>query len=82
MGTMDLWKQGFRKIQFELCGKPSLFEGKTSPPEGSDEVKLQILAADQAGNFGQHTLSFSYRNREHTIFYLPYEIKWYVSLFF
>jgi hypothetical protein len=39
-------------------GKPSLFEGRTAPPIGFDEVKLQILAADQAANFGQQTLSF------------------------
>jgi hypothetical protein len=41
------------------AGKPSLFEGRTTPPKGFDEVKLQILAADQAGNFGQHTVSLS-----------------------
>jgi len=40
------------------AGKPSLFEGKISLPAGFDEVKLQILAADQAGNFGQHILSY------------------------
>jgi hypothetical protein len=40
------------------AGKPSLFEGKISPPAGLDEVKIQILAADQADNFGQHILSF------------------------
>jgi hypothetical protein len=39
-------------------GKPSLFEGKTPPPESFDKVKLQILAADQMGNSGQHTLPF------------------------
>ena len=46
------------KFKLNYSGKPSLFEGKTFPPAGIDEVKLQILAADQAGNFGQHTLSF------------------------
>jgi hypothetical protein len=40
------------------AGKPSFFEGKTSPPAGFEDVKLQIFAADQAGNLGQHTLSF------------------------
>jgi len=40
------------------AGKPNLFEGNTTPPSDFDEVKLQILAADPAGNFGQHTLSF------------------------
>jgi hypothetical protein len=40
------------------AGKPSLFEGKTSLPADFDKVNLQILAADQAGNFGQHTLAF------------------------
>jgi hypothetical protein len=34
------------------AGKPSLFEEKISPPAGFDEVKIQILAADQADNFG------------------------------
>jgi len=37
-------------------GQPSLFGGKTIPPAGYQEVKLQILAADQAGNFGQHMI--------------------------
>jgi hypothetical protein len=40
------------------AGKPSLFEGKTFIPEGTGEVKLQLLAADQAGNFGQHIISY------------------------
>jgi hypothetical protein len=40
------------------AGKPSLFEEKISPPADIDEVKLQIFAADQAGNFGQHILSY------------------------
>jgi hypothetical protein len=42
------------------AGKPSLFGGKTAPPSGFDEVKLQILAADQAGNFGQHVFSYHF----------------------
>ncbi|HVP78514.1 MAG TPA: hypothetical protein VMV04_11520 [Thermodesulfobacteriota bacterium] len=41
------------------AGKASLFEGKTTLPSGLGEVRLQVLAADQAGNFGQHT--FLYR---------------------
>jgi len=41
------------------AGKASLFEGKTTLPSGSDEVRLQVLAADRAGNFGQH--AFVYR---------------------
>jgi len=40
------------------AGKASFFEGKTTLPSGFKEVKLQILAADQAGNFGQHIFSF------------------------
>jgi len=40
------------------AGKPSLFEARTAPPESSDQMKLRILAADQAGNFGEHILSF------------------------
>ena len=40
------------------AGKASLFEGKTILPLGLGEVRLQVLAADQAGNFGQHILSF------------------------
>ncbi|HMK76816.1 MAG TPA: hypothetical protein VK568_11635 [Thermodesulfobacteriota bacterium] len=40
------------------AGKPSLFEGKASPSGNFDQVKLQILAVDQAGNFGQHILFY------------------------
>jgi hypothetical protein len=40
------------------AGKPSLFQAETVPPEGSHQVKLQILAADQSGNFGQYILSY------------------------
>jgi hypothetical protein len=40
------------------AGKASLFEGRATLPSGISEVRLQILAADQAGNFGQHILSF------------------------
>jgi hypothetical protein len=40
------------------AGKPSLFEAEITPPKGSDHAKLQILAADQSGNFGQHILSY------------------------
>jgi hypothetical protein len=31
---------------------------RTIPPSGFGDVKLQILAAGQAGNFGVHTSSF------------------------
>lgn len=46
------------KFKLTYSGKPSLFEARISPPKDVDEVKVQIIAADQAGNFGQHTLSF------------------------
>jgi hypothetical protein len=46
------------KFRLRYAGQPSIFLGKISPPKGFDEVKLQILAADQAGNFGCHALSF------------------------
>ena len=46
------------KFKLSYAGKASLFEGKTTLPAGSSEVRLQVLAADQAGNFGQHALSF------------------------
>jgi hypothetical protein len=46
------------KFRLSYAGQPTLFQGKTSPAAGVDEVKLQILAADQAGNFGQHTLVY------------------------
>jgi hypothetical protein len=44
------------KFTLRFSGRPSLFEGKTLPPAGDRELKLQILAADQAVNFGQHTI--------------------------
>jgi hypothetical protein len=40
------------------AGKASLFEGKTTLPPGSNEVRLQVLAADQGGNFGQHIILY------------------------
>ena len=46
------------KINLNYAGKPSLFEVRTIPPAGSGEVKLRVLAVDQAGNSGQHMLSF------------------------
>jgi len=61
---LEAWGQWIRrdqvlnKFRLTYAGQPTLFQGKTSPPAGFDEVKLQVLAADQAGNFGQHTLSF------------------------
>jgi hypothetical protein len=44
------------KFNLSFGGRPSLFEAKTIPPVGYHELKLQILAADQAGNFGQHII--------------------------
>ncbi len=44
------------KFTLSYGGQPSLFAGKTAPPAGYPELKLQILAADQAGNFGQHLI--------------------------
>lgn len=45
------------KFNLNFAGQPSLFEGKSIVPAGSPDLKLQILAADQAGNFGQHFVS-------------------------
>jgi hypothetical protein len=47
-----------QKFNLNYTGKPSLFEGKTIPPAGIDETKLQILAVDQVGNSGQHIIPF------------------------
>jgi hypothetical protein len=44
------------KFSLSDGGRPSLFGGKSIPPAGYRELKLQILAADQAGNFGQHMI--------------------------
>jgi hypothetical protein len=46
------------KFSLNYAGKASLFEGKTTLPSGSNEVRLQVLAADRAGNLGQHIVSF------------------------
>jgi hypothetical protein len=46
------------KFRLTYAGQPTLFQGKTSPPTGANEVKLQVLAADQAGNFGIHSFFF------------------------
>ena len=46
------------KFNLNYTGKASLFEGKTTLPSGSSEIKLQVLAADRAGNFGQHIVFF------------------------
>jgi hypothetical protein len=46
------------KFDLKYGGKASLFESQTTPPTGFNEVKLQIVAEDQAGNFGQQILSF------------------------
>ncbi len=59
---LEVWGQWIHgdqilsKFKLTYAGQPSLFQGKTSPPSGFDEIKLQILAADQVGNFGQHTV--------------------------
>lgn len=61
---MEIWGQWIypdrvsEKFVLNYAGKPSLFEGKTFTPEETGEVILQLLAADQAGNFGQHTISY------------------------
>ncbi len=44
------------KFSLRLGSGPSLFEGKTIPPRSDHQLKLQVLAADQAGNFGQHII--------------------------
>ena len=46
------------KFNLNYAGKPSLFEGNTTPPPDFDEVKLQILAADPIGNSGQHIVVY------------------------
>jgi len=59
--TWGQWIYGNKvsdKLTLTFSGKPSLFEAKTSAPAGLDEVKLQILAADRAGNFGQHAIVY------------------------
>ncbi len=48
--------EALAKFTLSYGGQPSLFDGKTTPPVGYRELKLQILAADQAGNFGQHLI--------------------------
>ena len=61
---LEIWGQWVysdqvsEKFALAYAGKPSLFEGKTSPPEGTAEIKLQIIATDQAGNSGQHTIPY------------------------
>jgi len=61
---MEIWgrwlsrEKASEKFVLKYAGNPSQFEGETTVPEGINEVKLQVLAADQVGNFGQHTLSF------------------------
>jgi hypothetical protein len=46
------------EFKLTYSGKPSLFEGKVSPPKDVGEVELLVLAADRAGNFGIHALSY------------------------
>jgi hypothetical protein len=46
------------RFKLTYAGSPSQFVGKAILPEGVNEIKLQVLAADQAGNMGQHILAF------------------------
>ena len=61
---MDIWGQWFYgdgvsdKFRLNFSGRPSQFEGKVNVPDGAGEARLQVVAADQAGNFGQHTLTY------------------------
>jgi hypothetical protein len=61
---LEIWGQWvygdkvFDKLKLTYSGEPSVFEAKTSPPAGLDETKLQILAADRAGNSGQHAIVY------------------------
>jgi hypothetical protein len=59
---LEIWGQWLlgekvsEKFGLTYAGSPSQFEGGTTIPEGINEVKLQVLAADPVGNFGQYTL--------------------------
>ena len=44
------------KFVLTYGGQPSVFEGRTIPPVDYHELKLQVLAADQAGNFGRQII--------------------------
>jgi hypothetical protein len=61
---LEIWGQWvvgdtvLEKFVLTYAGSPSRFEGETSIPERIDVARLQLLAADQAGNFGQHGLLF------------------------
>jgi hypothetical protein len=61
---LEVWGQWIHgdqiltKFRLTYAGQPTLFQGKTSPPSGFEEVKFQVVAADQAGNFGVHTVGF------------------------
>ena len=52
---LEIWGQWLdgekasEKFVLTYSGSPSQFEGETTIPEGTNEVKLQILAADKAG---------------------------------
>jgi hypothetical protein len=46
------------KFVLIYAGSPSQFEGETIIPGRTNEGRLQVLAADQAGNSGQYTLPF------------------------
>jgi len=61
---LEIWGQWIRgdqtseKFPLKYAGSPSLFEGKMPVLGNGEEVRLQIIAADQAGNFGQHTILY------------------------
>ena len=61
---MEIWGEWLwgetvsEKFKLTYAGQPSLFEGKTILSKGGSGVKFQVVGADQAGNSGQHTLSF------------------------
>jgi hypothetical protein len=61
---LEIWGQWVsedkvsEKFTLKYSGTPSVFEGKTSISSDFDEVKLQLIAADQAGNFGQHAIVY------------------------
>jgi len=61
---VEIWGQWLfaetvsEKFVLKYAGSPSRFEGETTVPKGINEVKLQVLAADQVGTFGQHTVPF------------------------
>ncbi len=61
---MEIWgrwllgEKASEKFVLRYAGEASRFEAETTVPQGVNEVTLQILAADEVGNFGRHTLTF------------------------